>query len=306
MTCSKLALILPEKAGRMLAASAGVAAAHVWAPEKRRLHQVIDRVYYVKNRRCDYDINVLIKRLFIHFSLNVYELLRFPELNAGELEKKVVFHNQEVLDAALAEKRGVILALPHIGNWEILGAAIAHRGYALNSFYMAQKEDQIGSLLDFFRSFSGIRLHDRDRGGIKALRALRDGEILGMITDQDGANIGVYLDFLGHFVSMPAGPANWSLKTGARLVPLYSLRRGMSATFDAWFLPPLPEEHADTHQQKVIDRTLKLCQWMEELILNHPDQYLWIYDRFKPRHEAWLTAGKQKCGQMLHGVPWYG
>lgn len=299
-------LKLPERAGRSLAAAAGLAAYQLWLPERRRIISTIDRVCMRLQRPAPPDLPALVKRNFIHFALNIYELMRFPAINKAELEKKVIFHGCEHLDQALATGRGIVFALPHIGNWEILGAAIAHRGYPLNSFYMAQKEDEIGGLLDHFRSYSGIRLHDRDRGGIKALKALRNGEILGMIADQDGSNQGVYLDFLGHFVSVPAGPANWSLKTGALVVPLYSLRRGLSNCFDAWFLPPFPEETASTHQQRVVARTQRFCDWMQELILTYPHQYLWFYDRFKPRHETWLTQGKLRDGQMFHGQAWYG
>ena len=170
----------------------------------------------------------------------------------------------------------------------------------------AQKEDEIGSLLDYFRSYSGITLHDRDRGGVKALKALKNNECLGMITDQDGNANGVYMDFLGHWVSMPAGPANWSLKTGAALLPVYSIRKGYSYNYNAFFLPKIDNSNGNTKEEKTISRTVKLAKWMEELILTYPHQYLWFYDRFKPRHEAWTTNEINANGQMLHGTQRYG
>ncbi len=303
---SRAATLMPENLGRTFAAAAGLVTYNAWLPERRRIIDTIDRICMRLNRPVYPNLPTLVRRNFMHFALNIFELMRFPAINKAELDKKVIFHGRENLDQALATGRGVVFALPHIGNWEILGAAIAHAGYPLNSFYMAQKEDELGSLLDHFRSYSGIRLHDRDRGGVKALKALRNGEILGMIADQDGSNQGVYLDFLGHFVSIPAGPANWSLKTGALVVPLYSIRRGLSGVFDAYFLPALPDEAGETHQQRVVARTRRLCDWMQQLILAHPHQYLWFYDRFKPRHESWLTQGKQRDGQLFHGQAWYG
>ncbi|GAB4271062.1 MAG: lysophospholipid acyltransferase family protein [Candidatus Rifleibacteriota bacterium] len=306
LAVSKAAGFFPENYGRALAAASGLALYTSWGTERRRIQNTIDRISYRLGKKLCADTSLVVKRVFVHFSLNIYELMRFPWITKAELDKKVIFHGIENLERALKSGRGVIFVLPHIGNWEMLGAAIAHRGYPLNSFYLSQKEDELGSLLDYFRGFSGIKLHDRDRGGIKALKALKKGEILGMLADQDGANMGVYLDFLGHFVSVPAGPANWSLKTGAIVVPMYSLRRGLSGTFDAVFLPGLADEKAAAHQQKVIDRTRKICSWMESLILKYPHQYLWFYDRFKPRHEGWLAAAKRKSGQMVHGQAWYG
>ncbi len=297
---------LPERHGRAIAAGLGLAASIAWKNERLRLEDCVSRVYHRMQRPLPAPVSEIVRQAFVHFSLVAFELLLFPRLTAAGLEQKVHLHGREHLDSALKKGRGVILALPHIGNWEVLGAALAHAGYPLHSFYLAQKENEIGGLLDHFRSYSGIVLYDRDRGGTSALRALRSGGILGMIADQDGANNGVYMDFLGHWVSMPAGPANWSLKTGAALMPLYSLRTGHSAEYRGMIFPAIDSVEEGPHNRQVIARTVKLARWMEELILACPHQYLWFYDRFKPRHEAWITAEKNRNGQMWHGKPRYG
>ncbi|HNX75377.1 MAG TPA: lysophospholipid acyltransferase family protein [Candidatus Rifleibacterium sp.] len=303
---SKAFCHLPERPAAALASGAGVAAWLTARSERLRIEDCLDRVYFRLKRRPPAPIPFIVKQGFIHFALVACELLRFPQLSKEKLATLVTFNNIAALDEVVKQGRGGILALPHIGNWELLGAAIAHAGYSLNSFFLSQKEDEIGGLLDHFRSYSAIKLHDRDRGGVKALKALRAGELLGMIADQDGANNGVYLDFLGHWVSMPAGPANWSLKTGAALMPLFSLRQGHTFNYQAHFLAPVADEERGTYQERVIARTLRLTRWMENLILAHPHQYLWFYDRFKPRHEAWVTAEKTRNGQMWHGEPRYG
>jgi KDO2-lipid IV(A) lauroyltransferase len=306
IACSHILCRLPEKPGRALAAAMGIVAWQAWHNERRRIENCIDRIYFRMHRQPPQPVSEIVRRAFLHFSLVAYEVLRFPVLSRSLPGETVILRGRDIIDRELEKGRGVILVLPHIGNWEILGAAIVQAGYPLNSFYLAQKEDEIGGLLDHFRAYSGIVLHDRDRGGIRALRALKNGEILGMIGDQDGSRNGVYMNFLGHWVSMPAGPANWSLKTGAGVLPLYSLRRGLSPVFDAAFLPPINEDRPGDYNGRVIARTLAVARWMEELILQHPEQYLWFYDRFKPRHEGWLAAEKLKNGQMYHGEPRYG
>jgi len=150
-----------------------------------------------------------------------------------------------------------------------------------------------------------IVLHDRDRGAREALRALKRGEILGMIADQDGANQGVYSEFLGHWVSNPAGPANWSLRTGAAVIPLYCLRRGLSDRFVAWFLPALPDPRGASDEERVIDRTRTILDWMQNRILAHPEQYLWFYDRNRPRHHHWIANLKQGGHPMRRGGACY-
>lgn len=297
---------LPERLARSIAGGAGMLAARLWIKERRILAETLDRVYHRANRPPPEAISGIVDKTFLHFALDIAEILRFPRLTAPHLERVFHFHHEQHLQEALSRKKGVILVVPHLGSWEMLGAAIAHRGYPLHSFFLAQKENDLGSMLDFFRRFSKIALHDRDRGGIGALKALRRGEVLGMIADQDGGNQAVYGDFLGHWVSIPAGPANWSLKTGAALIPLYSLRRGFSPVFDAWFGEPLPEPVGGTHEENVVVRTMLIIRWMEDLILRHPHQYLWFYDRFKPRHESYLAKLKTGGMTMTESIPVYG
>ncbi|MBI3037956.1 lysophospholipid acyltransferase family protein [bacterium] len=295
----------PRKITHSFAVIAGVLASRLWIAERKYLFETIDRVYFRKGLSLPSPVSTVIDKLFIHFSLNLHEIMRMPEISDLELERKFVWRGLENLDSALALNRGVILIVPHIGNWELLGAAIAHRGYPLHSFYMAQKDEELGSSLDEFRTFSKIVLHDRDRGLREAFKALKSGEILGMISDQDGGNHGVYTDFLGHWVSIPAGPANWSLKTGASIVPLYSLRKGISDRFEARFFPSLPMEPIDSHDRQVVSRTLKIVKWLESVILRHPEQYLWFYDRFKPRHEAYITRLKTRGFKMRENEACY-
>ena len=296
---------MPEPTVRAAAVGLGWTIARAWRSERLRQAETIGRVYHRLNRPLPKPIPRIIDQCFAHFALNLAEMLRYPLVSEEWFRARWYFHGEEHLRKALAAGKGVILTVPHLGSWEFLGAAIAHRGYPMHSVYLEQKEGSLGAALDHFRLYSRITLHDRDRGGMGALKALKKGEILGMIPDQDGGNHGVYLDFLGHWVSLPAGPANWSLKTGCAVVPLYSLRRGLSSVFDAWFFPPLAPPAGDTHEERVVNRTRELAAFQESLILAHPEQYLWQYDRFKPRHHEHVAALKADGAEMRGGGAFY-
>jgi Kdo2-lipid IVA lauroyltransferase/acyltransferase len=292
---------VPGLGGRGVALAAGLAAAGLWRSERRFVQATIERVFHRLGRPLPRPIGSLLDRLFVHFALNLYEVLTLPHLPPAQLQQRVRFSGLQHLDAALAAGRGVILISPHLGNWEYLGSALARAGYPMNSFYLSQKENDLGAAIDHLRRFSGMALHDRDRGGVAARKALRRGEILGMVADQDGGNTGVYMDFLGHWVSMPAGPANWSLKTGARVLPVVALRDGLGSTFQARLYPALADETAPTLTDRVIARTQRLADWMESLILRFPEQYLWFYDRFKPRHIPHAARLRHRGCEMVHG-----
>ncbi|MBF0409614.1 MAG: lysophospholipid acyltransferase family protein [Candidatus Riflebacteria bacterium] len=302
---SQFAGTMPERVGRLFFASFGLSSGRLWINERRRLAETIDRIYFRLDKQPPDEIQKIIDNLFIHFSLALYEILRFNLLTEKYLKDNVIFHGLSNLQNALDKGKGVLLAVPHIGNWELLGAAIAFRNFPLHTFYLAQKENDIGTMIDEFRQYSRLVFHDRDRGMIGALKALKQGAILGMIPDQDGGNHGVYMDFLGHWVSMPAGPANWSLKSGAEVIPLYSVRRGRTSKFDAYFFPALPAETSSIYEERVISRISKLASWMEDVILKNPSQYLWFYDRFKPRHIDYHSSLRKSGILMHHGNTFY-
>ena len=296
---------LSENTAKASGVAIGLTAWNLAGKERSNIEDKIDRVYNRLGKEPPTAVPLIVKKAFIHFALVFIELLRYPILTSSDISKRFNFIGSENIDKAAEKGKGGILALPHIGNWEYLGAALVNAGYKLHSFYLDQKNGSIGAVLDHFRKYSGIILHDRDRGGVKALKALKNNEMLGMITDQDGNSNGVYTDFLGHWVSMPAGPANWSLKTGAALIPLFALRKGFSFNYDAYVLPSLEDESGKTKNERVISRTIKLTKWMEEIILKYPYQYLWFYDRFRPRHEGYISTNISPHGQMYHGTSRY-
>jgi len=301
---SWLALKSPEPVGRAAACGIGFLAARLFVRDRDWLYETIDRVFTRMKREPPASVEKIVNRVFAHFALNIYEILRYPNLSVAYLDEIFSHVNIKYFDEAIKNGKGVILSVPHLGNWELMGAFLAYKGYPLHSFYLSQKEDDFTSILDYFRSFSKIVLHDRDRGGLSALKALKKGAVLGMIADQDGGNQAVYGNFLGHWVAIPAGPANWSLKTGAVVVPGYCLRKGISSHFQACFYPALPEEEG-TYEQRVVKRTMRLAQIMERSILAHPEQYLWFYDRFKPRHEGHIAKLKKAGVKMCHDQPVY-
>lgn len=302
---SKILTKMPATEGRICASAFGASAFIFWSSERKRIINTLDRIYFRLKRRPPATLEAIVKRNFIHFSLAIYELLNFPRLSEEGALGRVSLNDTHQLEKSLSKGKGVILALPHIGNWELLGAAIAEAGYPVSSFFLSQKEDELGNLLDYFRSFTRINLFERDKGLLRALRVLKNGEILGMIADQDGGNKGVYTNFLAHWVSMPSGPAVWSIKTGAEVVPVFCLRESLSSNYTGVFMPSIKNPLSKSYEEKVIEKTKTLSIWMQELILTYPEQYLWFYDRFKPRHQKWLCSQKKIFGQPYHGESRY-
>ncbi len=77
------------------------------------------------------DIKGLGRRVFLHFSTVLVDILRLPKLTSHALDSLITVQGREYMDRAMAGGRGVILLTGHFGNWELLGAWAARCGYRL-------------------------------------------------------------------------------------------------------------------------------------------------------------------------------
>src|ERR1700733_2177700 len=72
---------------------------------------------------------IIIKKLFEHLGINLIEFLRLSEITSENLSQYVTFHGREYLDKAYQQKKGILVLTAHIGNWELLAAAVGLSGY---------------------------------------------------------------------------------------------------------------------------------------------------------------------------------
>ncbi len=189
---------------------------------------------------------------------------------------------EEELAAAMNRKQGVILITPHLGAWELAGLYYSSR-YPLT---ILSRPSRIG--LDAIsrrgRGRLGGRVVATDAGGLRALLiALRRGEVLGILPDQDTGGVGDGEGLFAPFFGIAAG----TMTLVSRLVlknrtPVFltwaeRLPRGQGY---ALHLRALPEVTAAASLQASV---AALNQGVEAAVRTLPEQYLWAYKRFKTR-----------------------
>ena len=77
-------------------------------------------------------INAMAKEIFFNLSRNVVDAFRVSTLGPHNIDKYVTAHGLDRLDNAIAKEKGVLALTGHTGNWELLGAYLAIKGYPLN------------------------------------------------------------------------------------------------------------------------------------------------------------------------------
>ena len=128
---------------------------------------------------------------------------------ARTLPPGCTFHisGTEYLYRALARGRGAIVAMPHLGNWEIAGIGLTQLGLQIRTVTGVQFHPALASQLRALKEREGIRVSTTQDGFAPLVSALRDGEIVALLVDGDVYSRSLPADFFGRRVPFPAGPA---------------------------------------------------------------------------------------------------
>ncbi len=182
---------------------------------------------------------------------------------------------RELIDAARAEGRGIMVLTPHLGCFEVVGQALAEI-VPLTALYRRPKLAFLQPLIEQGRAKRDVHLAPADLSGVRELlAALKRREAVGILPDQaPGAGEGEWVEFFGR----PAYTMTLASKLAARpdVVPLLvygeRLARGRGYIVHVRPFPPaLPNE----------SELRRLNRALEALIAERPEQYLWGYNRYK-------------------------
>jgi Kdo2-lipid IVA lauroyltransferase/acyltransferase len=201
-------------------------------------------------------------------------------LSDAELDRLVRFDGWERYEAARALDRGVVVAVAHFGNWELLARACARRGVPLTAITRALR-GRLNAPLLAARREGGLR-ELPDKGSTSAaLRLLRRGETLAVIVDQNmRPSRGVFVDFFGTPACTTPAAAVLSLRAGAPLIAAFPVRQADGTHRVLVEGPFLPPPGARGHSATVA-LTQEVTRAVERVVRAHPDHWLWVHRRWK-------------------------
>jgi len=196
---------------------------------------------------------------------------------------KLRWDGAELIAAALAEKRGLVLLTPHLGCFEICAQAIAERFTTpeapITVLYRPARQAALRDVMAGSRERPGLATAPASLAGVRQMiRALRKGESIGLLPDQvppDG--LGVWAPVFGRPAYTMTLAARLVQQTGARLLLIWGERLPGGQGFVVHVLPA-PEIAKDASAE---DAATTVNAAMESLIRRAPGQYLWGYHRYK-------------------------
>jgi len=258
------------------AAAAPAGAAWYWLSPGQRRAALDNYAAALGRRPTDPEVARVARRAFQNYGRMLMDFLLIGSLTPAELVDRVTLEGREDLETALARGRGAIMAVPHMGSWDMAGAYAAAIGYPLEA--VADKFP--GSLNDAVvetRQRFGMNVIMLGRAAIRAItEALRANHIVALLCDLEQGP-GVDVRFFGRHAIVPGGPAALAIKTGAALMPAcqYVVAPGRHRIH----LDPALAVREDDTKERLMQRVINR---FEDFIRERPDQWY----AFRPMFRA--------------------
>jgi len=190
--------------------------------------------------------------------------------------------NEHLIQQAQQQGRGVILAVPHYGSWEIANLYCANH-YPMTSMYAPSENSGIDQLIRKARQRTGGKLVPTDSSGIRAMsKALKNNELVFMLPDQSPRDNGQFTDFFDQPCYTMTLLPKLAKKTNAVVLYTYAKRLDDSSGFKLIFR----EASQDLATLELDDALTQMNLDIEKLIRETPHQYQWTYKRFKKQPEG--------------------
>ncbi|MDV9188557.1 phosphatidylinositol mannoside acyltransferase [Streptomyces sp. SR27] len=213
------------------------------------------------------------------------ESFRLPTWSRERVERGIDIKDVHHLQEGLAAGRGVVLALPHLANWDLAGVWVTRSlGVPFTTVAERLKPETLYDRFVAYRESLGMEVLPHTGGSAfgTLARRLRAGGLVCLVADRDLSASGVEVSFFGDTARMPAGPAILAQQTGAQLLPV-TLWYDDTPVMRGRIHAPVDVPESGTRAEKTSVMTQALADAFAGGIADHPEdwhmlQRLWLSD----------------------------
>lgn len=284
--------LLPLPVLRAVGRAAGCAALPLARRDRRRALAHIARAF---PEHADAWHRTLARRCAGHLGSVLGEVAWLWSATSQEIMARSEFVGLEHLTGGLRPGRGAVFITGHCGNWEWLNLGLGASGVPMTVTAREVYDPRLDEVARRLRGrFGGeTALRGRDAGG-KAVKALRQGRVVGLLIDQDIDAPGVFVEFFGQPAWTPSGAALFALRTGSPLVVGFAARMP-DGRMRLSFSPPVEMARGPDLDTDVARLTALLTAHIERQVREHPEQWVWMHRRWK--HQPGAEETVWRAGQ---------
>jgi KDO2-lipid IV(A) lauroyltransferase len=240
------------------------------------------------------DARRIVRECWRHFGRITLDTLYFPRFGPAAIGRIVHYEGLDTIRAAYARGRGVLLFSGHFGHWELTALMQGFLGLPLALVARPLDNGRLERMLADLRGRSGNRVIHKRRAVREALHVLRAGGGVAIVLDQDARSEGVFVPFFGRPASTTPTLALLALRTGAAVVPTYSLPRP-DGSYLVVYEPEVEIVSTGDRAADVRRITARCTEILEGWIRRRPELWLWMHRRWKTRPPE-ESAGAQARG----------
>lgn len=254
----KTVRIMPEKIAN---AFFNLIAALAYRRNKNRVQRLRENYRQVRPKASHDEIESMVKSGLISAMRYWCDTFRISDWDKKRIIETVTCSNEELLLTGAASGKGVIVALPHAGNWDHAGLYFCMKGITVHTVAEHLKPEKLFMKFLEHREKMGMKVFDIDGSVIQELEEiLRRGGLVALVADRDLSKSGITVDFFDGIAKMPAGPALLALRTGSSLITAFVAytKTGIHINFSGPFNLDSAES-GKSESGKVIALTQKLA-----------------------------------------------
>ncbi|HEY3404206.1 MAG TPA: lysophospholipid acyltransferase family protein [Ohtaekwangia sp.] len=229
-------------------------------------------------------VTALAKKVFEYLGKNSGEMLRasatIDDLN--DLGKVLTVHGYENFEKANAKGKGVIFLTCHLGAFDLQITVMALRGLNPNIIGTPLKNAKLNDLLWNYRNKHGAIAIERGRETFRMIKILKSAGSVALLIDQDTKVKTRFVNFFGMPAATPVGATVLAMKTGASIVPTY-IYLGNDWKQHMHIMREVPMRLTGDEEADMVYNTQVLTSLNEDQIRQHPEQWVWMHERWKTK-----------------------
>ena len=201
-------------------------------------------------------------------------LLAYPD---SYHKANIQVQNSNIFSDAHAAGNGVILVSGHFGVWELLMAWFGNNSYHFVGVGVRQKNRGASKFSQDLREWSGMKHIFKGESIETMYTVLQNGDVLGLLADQDARKRGIFVNFFNIPASTPKGAARFYQQTESPLIFATVIEEQPNSYILKFSL--VEAERTDS----IEGITQNFTALLENEVRKHPEQYFWFHRRWKTK-----------------------
>ena len=271
----------PRSVARSVGAGIGAVAYHA-LPRLRRIG--LRNLQLAFPEKSLYERKDILRAMYRSLGWQLAEFCHMSRLTLPEASIYIRYEGLEHYQAAKARGHGVLVLTGHLGAWELSSFFHSLAGYPMRMVIRRLDNPAVDALVNRIRCLHGNQVLHKDDFARGLLNAMRAGEAVGILMDTNMTPPqGVFVDFFGHAACTGSGLARVAQRTGAAVLPGFLLWHADEKKYVLHFLPALTLVNTGYAEADALANTQICTKVLEDVIRQHPEQWLWVHRRWKTR-----------------------